>query len=179
MEGYQGWALHCLENRWTAKAVGVRFYHPSSKLCIPNVMAAWQSPKLFVGVRVPGGTPNMDSSVLGTSWFAKPVYFEKGNSSILFLSSRYVGVAEWSNATVCKIVKPSVRIWPPIPSFICRFSWCGHSTGLKHRGMRFDPSRRHHKLWGILPLGCGGILFRMCTAKHQTIGSTPIFPAKF
>ena len=30
MEGYQGWALHCLENRWTAKAVGVRFYHPSS-----------------------------------------------------------------------------------------------------------------------------------------------------
>mgnify|MGYP007031425963 CR=1 FL=1 len=33
MEGYQDWVLHCLENRWTAKAVGVRFYHPSSKFC--------------------------------------------------------------------------------------------------------------------------------------------------
>jgi hypothetical protein len=31
MEGYQVWDLHCLENRWTARAVGVRFYHPSSK----------------------------------------------------------------------------------------------------------------------------------------------------
>ena len=31
-EGYLGWAQHCLENRWTARAVGVRFYHPSSIL---------------------------------------------------------------------------------------------------------------------------------------------------
>lgn len=38
MEGYQGWALHCLENRWIAKAVGVRFYHPSSKLCVVSLM---------------------------------------------------------------------------------------------------------------------------------------------
>ena len=30
MEGYLGWAQHCLENRWIAKAVGVRFYQPSS-----------------------------------------------------------------------------------------------------------------------------------------------------
>ena len=27
--------------------------------------------------------------LLGTSWFAKPIYFEKGNSSILFLSSKF------------------------------------------------------------------------------------------
>jgi len=32
MEGYRGWALHCLENRWIAEAVGVRFYHPSSNM---------------------------------------------------------------------------------------------------------------------------------------------------
>lgn len=30
-EGYLGWAQHCLENRWTAEAVGVRFYQPSSR----------------------------------------------------------------------------------------------------------------------------------------------------
>ena len=29
---------------------------------------------------------------LGASWFAKPVYFEKGNSSILFLSSKFICV---------------------------------------------------------------------------------------
>ena len=43
-EGYQGWALHCLENRWTAKAVGVRFYHPSSIYCS---LAQWQSNRLI------------------------------------------------------------------------------------------------------------------------------------
>ena len=31
-EGYLGWAQHCLENRWTAKAVRVRFCYPSSKI---------------------------------------------------------------------------------------------------------------------------------------------------
>ena len=30
-----------------------------SKQCIPSVMAAYRSPKPLVGVRVPGGTPNI------------------------------------------------------------------------------------------------------------------------
>ena len=32
----------------------------------------------------------MDSSVLGTSWFAKPIYSEMGISSILILSSKFI-----------------------------------------------------------------------------------------
>ena len=32
MESYPSWAWHGLENRWTAKAVRVRFYYPSSIL---------------------------------------------------------------------------------------------------------------------------------------------------
>ena len=35
-EGYLGWAQHCLENRWIADAVGVRFYHPSSITASPT-----------------------------------------------------------------------------------------------------------------------------------------------
>ena len=40
---------------------------PLRQLCIPSVMAALQSPKLSVGVRVPGGTPykiNVDKHLL-------------------------------------------------------------------------------------------------------------------
>ena len=36
-------------------------------------------------------TKFMDSSVLGTSWFAKPIYSEMGISSILILSSKILG----------------------------------------------------------------------------------------
>ncbi len=37
MGSYRGWALRCLENRWTAeKAVGVRFYHLPANLCVDS-----------------------------------------------------------------------------------------------------------------------------------------------
>ena len=42
-EGYQDWVLHCLESRWTAKAVRVRFYYPSSKQCVWFVEYVWPS----------------------------------------------------------------------------------------------------------------------------------------
>ena len=37
----------------------------STNLYLGSVMAAYQSPKLLVGVRVPAGMPHMDSSVYG------------------------------------------------------------------------------------------------------------------
>ena len=44
----------------------------TAKWCISNVMAAWQSPKLFVGVRVPGGVPSLSGyNVMVTYNFAK------------------------------------------------------------------------------------------------------------
>ena len=36
------------------------------------------------------GSKFMDSSALGASWFAKPVYSEMGISSILILSSKFI-----------------------------------------------------------------------------------------
>ena len=41
----------------------------------------------------------MDSCALGASWFAKPVYFEKGNSSILYLSTSFISLSVSGYAT--------------------------------------------------------------------------------
>lgn len=44
-----------------------------AKECIPSVMAALQSPKLSVGVRVPGGTPSLSVKVQGSDRHRKDI----------------------------------------------------------------------------------------------------------
>ena len=44
MGGYRGWALRCLENRWTFNEVGVRFYHPPANF---NASETWKSERSY------------------------------------------------------------------------------------------------------------------------------------
>jgi hypothetical protein len=75
MEGYQGWALHCLENRWIGdEPVGVRFYHPSSIFRLRSAnfihLTFNQNRKkatcFIVGALCNGSTTDFDSVSLGS-----------------------------------------------------------------------------------------------------------------
>jgi hypothetical protein len=110
-------------------------------------MAAYRSPKPLVGVRVPGGTPYMDSSVLGTSWFAKPIYCESGNSSILFLSSSFY---------LSKVLSGCIRGLGPCgpgsnPGRETSYAWLaqfGRASGCQLEGRRFEPCTPHQVMRG-------------------------------
>jgi hypothetical protein len=82
MEGYLGWAQHCLENRWTARAVGVRFYHPSSK------KGLYENNYRFNFV------------YRNTNWYRRNTRMCLVRKCIRDMV-RLGGLAEWPNAAVC------------------------------------------------------------------------------
>ena len=101
MGGYRGWALRCLENRWTFNEVGVRFYHPPANF---NASETWKSERSYkpFSARLAflrGFDPlrwyqQWKVEVMVIKQLGKLFHSAKGDSSIL-LSSSMPRYANW------------------------------------------------------------------------------------